>query len=125
MHVLPLLPRDILSTSSSNRIGWPFQGDQPINIAYLVHSLDVAFELVEVRTEPWGLKSLLSSGKTPTGTLKAFQEEVETVLHELQSDVGLRKAANARKHQQLLAEAWSKDGSARKDFDELIRLYGL
>jgi small nuclear ribonucleoprotein (snRNP)-like protein len=99
--------------------------DQPINIAHLVHTLDVAFEFVEVRTGPWAFKPILSSGKTPTGTLEAFQEEVNAVLDELQSEVGLRKAANARKHQQLLAEAWGADGPARKDFNELIQRYGL
>jgi hypothetical protein len=64
-------------------------------------------------------------GKTPTGTLEAFREELNTILDALSSPVGERKRANARRHQAELANAWSPDGPARKSLDALIERYNL
>lgn len=89
-------------------------GDQPGNIAYLVHTADVAFELVEVRTGAHGLKPLYASGKTPTGTLDAFRTEFKQVLDDMAGEVGARKRANARRMQGSLAKAWNDDGPARR-----------
>lgn len=109
----------------STRIAWPFTGDQPGNIARLVHVADVAFELVEARTGPWATKPLLASGKTPTGTVEAFKVEVHHVLDDAFGDVGARKRANVRKMQAELATAWAEGGSARSDFDAFAAKHGL
>lgn len=100
-------------------------GDQPSNIAYLAHVADVAFEFIEVRTGEFGLKPMLSSGKTPTGTLDAFREELAQVLNSITGEVGSRKRANARKMQAELAMAWAEGGAAREAFSNLVKRYGL
>jgi hypothetical protein len=107
------------------RIGWPFGADQPVNIAHLVHTLDVAFELIEVRTGDHGLKSIYATGKTPQGTLEAFREELNGVLDSLSSEIGRRKRANAQKQQKILAQAWAPGGPAYVSFQNLIQKFDL
>ncbi|KZW02221.1 UDP-Glycosyltransferase/glycogen phosphorylase [Exidia glandulosa HHB12029] len=106
-------------------IGWPAFGDQPSNIAYLTHTADVAFELVEVRTGEHGLKPLRASGKTPKGTVEAFREELQVLLDDMAGDVGARKRENARKRQAELQKAWSAGGPARVAFDNFVQHYKL
>lgn len=64
---------------------------------HLVCDLDVAFEFIEVRTEALGLKPIYLSGNTPTGTLDAFQAELNGILDGMLSEVGARKRANVEK----------------------------
>jgi len=104
-------------------LAWPFHADQPINAAHLVHTLDVAFELYEVRTGPYGLKPIYLTGKTPSGTVEAFQEELDGILKDMKGEVGARKRANAKRHQAILAEAWSAQGPAKKAFEALLQEY--
>lgn len=92
-------------------------GDQPANIAYLTHKADVAFELIEGRTGDLGLRPMLTTGKTPSGTLEAFIKEFESVLSAMQGEEGARKRANVKRMQAELARAWSEGGSARRAFD--------
>jgi hypothetical protein len=100
-------------------------GDQPANIAHLVDTLDVAFELIEVRTGKNGLKPIYRTGKTPKGTLEAFREELKKVLGNLNSEVGLRKRANAQMRQKLLASAWGPGGPTRASFEALVQRFSL
>lgn len=100
-------------------------GDQPTNIAYLTHTADVAFEFLEVRTGDFGLRPILASGKTPTGTLDAFREELVHVLDNVTGEVGSRKRVNARRMQVELAMAWAEGGPARETFSDLVQRYGL
>ncbi|KZW02223.1 UDP-Glycosyltransferase/glycogen phosphorylase [Exidia glandulosa HHB12029] len=106
-------------------IGWPSFGDQPSNIAYLTHIADVAFELIEVRTGEHGLKPLLPSGKTPTGTLEAFQKELQVLLDDMAGSAGARKRQNAKKHQAELGKAWSEGGPARAAFNHFVERFNL
>jgi hypothetical protein len=104
-----------------NRIAWPFLADQPVNIAHCVHTLNVAYELLEVRSAPYGLKPIyLRDGFTPSGTRDAFEKELEVVLDAVQGDDGKLKRENARKVQQRLGEAWAKGGAARRDFETML-----
>jgi hypothetical protein len=100
-------------------------GDQPTNIAHLVHNLDVAFEFTENKTGPHAKKPIYSTGKTPTCTLEAFHKELNAVFNDLSSPIGERKKANAKRHQSELANAWSSDGPGRKTLDALIQQYNL
>lgn len=106
-------------------MGWPAFGDQPANVAYLTYTADVAFEFTEVRTGELGLKPLLQSGKTPTGTVEAFRAELHALLDDAFGAVGARKRANAKRHQAQLASAWAEGGSARTAFDAFVTRYGL
>jgi hypothetical protein len=110
----------------SYRIGWPFMTDQPAVISYLEHSLDVAFQLMEVRTAPYGLKPIRARGDwIPTGTVDAFCAEVEAVLKELKSEVGARKRRNAKLAQAELSKAWAEGGPAMNALNELVAQYRL
>lgn len=108
-----------------SRIGWPLWGDQPANLTYLVHKADVAFELIEGRTGDLGLKPLLTTDKTPKGTLDAFKAELIIVLDAASGELGTRKRGNAIRMQGELAKAWGKEGSARTSFHQFIEVFDL
>lgn len=108
-----------------HRIGWPFVGDQPGNIAYLTHTLDVAFTLYETRTGEDGLKPILATGKTPTGTLAAFKDELKQLLDDMAGEAGARKRRNVKQRQGLIAKSWGEGGRSRKELQAFCTKYGL
>ena len=120
----PLAP---IATHSSEirirRVCWPFAADQPMNAARLVHILDVAFELVEVRTGAASSKPIFATGQTPVSTLAAFEAELDDTLEAMYGAVGARKRANARKVREGLAGAWREDGEARRALERLLDRY--
>jgi hypothetical protein len=87
----------------------------------LTDNLDVAFEFLEVRTGENGLKPILrKNGIMPSGTLEAFEKELNGIIDDMQGAVGARKRANVKKVQAELGKAWGADGSAQKAFDEML-----
>ncbi|MCJ1248747.1 hypothetical protein MMC30_005966 [Trapelia coarctata] len=104
-------------------IGWPFAVDQPVNIAHLVHGLDVAFEFTEVRTGESGLKPIFVTGRVPSGTVHEFEAELKEILDDMEGEVGARKRSNARRVQGKLAEAWKQNGKSRQAFEALMDRY--
>jgi hypothetical protein len=95
-------------------------------VSYLEHSLDVAFQLVEVRTGPFGLKPIRArDGFAPTGTLERFRAEIDKVVTHMKGEVGSRKKANAQKAQAALSLAWANGGSARTAFEAMVTRYNL
>ncbi|KAJ7197806.1 UDP-Glycosyltransferase/glycogen phosphorylase [Mycena pura] len=92
-------------------ICWPFEADQPVAAAQLTLNLDVAFQLLEVRTGA-GLRPL-HRGYTPTGTRAAMRAEIRRVLTECRGTVGVAKRENVQKIQGGLAQAWEEGGTAR------------
>lgn len=105
------------------RIGWPFVVDQPTNITHMVHNLDAAFELFEVRTGERGLQTIYRTGQTPSGTPEAFQRELDGILKDMKGEVGSMKRANARRVGEQLAGAWREEGAARKAFEKFLERY--
>ncbi|KAK7681776.1 hypothetical protein QCA50_015123 [Cerrena zonata] len=99
---------------------WPCDGDQPTNAARLSFVLDVAYELFEVRTEPYGLKPILRNGKTPIGTVEAIREEACSVLGNAFGEDGVRKRANIKKLQEAVLNTWSENGPARRDLRRFV-----
>ena len=95
-----------------------------MNIKRLVHDLDVAFELMEVRTGALGLKPIFTTGKTPLGTAEAFEKELNGILDALEGEAGARKRANVQKIRKRLAEAWGKTGEARRAFEQFLDHFG-
>jgi len=93
-------------------ICWPFDADQPAAAKHLRMNLDVAFELVEVRTG-LGLKPLHESGQVPKGTREAAGIEIRKVIDECRSVMGDTKRRNTKKLKTELATAWGEDGVAR------------
>lgn len=102
------------------RICWPFDADQPLLAAQLSETHKVAYELLEVRTEPWGLKPLYRTGKAPTGTLDAVREEARVMLDKAFGEDGMTKRENMKPLQKAILDAWKENGSARKDVERFL-----
>ncbi|KAF8509037.1 hypothetical protein JB92DRAFT_3188895, partial [Gautieria morchelliformis] len=74
-------------------IAWPLNADQPPNAIHLALGIDVAFEMLEVRTGH-GLKPLYR-GVHPTGTIEAVTAEAHDILQRAHGHEGERKRRNA------------------------------
>ncbi|OCH84632.1 UDP-Glycosyltransferase/glycogen phosphorylase [Obba rivulosa] len=95
-------------------ICWPFIADQPINAVHLSDNLQVAYELIEVRTGERGLNSIYRNGRVPKGTVEAVRDEARDVLVKAFGEDGRQKRANLERLQQAFAQAWQEGGSSRR-----------
>ena len=93
------------------RICYPFTSDQPFNAAYLSLTLDVAFELIHIRTGALGTRPPLRLGGStkPLSTREAVREEFAKVVDDARGAVGKRKRANAQRIKRLLGKAWQEE----------------
>ncbi|KAF8518320.1 UDP-Glycosyltransferase/glycogen phosphorylase [Gautieria morchelliformis] len=91
-------------------IAWPLDADQPVNAAHLTLNLDVAFQMVEVRTGP-GLKPLYR-GVHPTGTNEAVAAEARSILQKARGPEGERKRRNAESMRYKWKKEWEEGGEA-------------
>lgn len=105
------------------RICWPYHADEPTNAAHLSHNLDVAYELIEVRTG-LGLKPILRSGKVPIGSVEAVREEAASVLENAFLIDGERKRTNIKILRDAVLASWAEDGSAKLSMDALVESLG-
>ncbi len=105
------------------RICWPYHADQPTNAAHLSYNLDVAYELIEVRTG-LGLKPILRSGSVPIGSEEAVREEAAGVLDNAFLADGDRKRANIKKLREAVLASWAEDGSAKLSMNALLESIG-
>lgn len=85
---------------------------------HLSHNLDVAYELIEVRTGE-GLKPLLRNGRVPVGTLDAVRKEAAEVLENAFLADGERKRANMKKLREQVLGGWKEGGSAATSMQAL------
>lgn len=92
-----------------------------MNAAYLSLKLNVAYELIEVRTGN-GLKPL-HRGITPRGTIDAVEEEFRGVLKQAWSSDGQQKREKAEELRRKLSNLWDKDGESVKELRRLIADY--
>jgi len=99
-------------------IAWPIDADQPSNAARLSLTLDVAFELMEIRTGH-GLKPLFR-GITPKGTIDAVESELYDVLRNAKGPVGDRKRRNAHVLRNAMMSELAEDGDAIKNLRKLL-----
>ena len=115
--------------SSPTRIGWPFAVDQPLNIAHLARTLDVAFELTTIRTGTCPFvdhQSVRIGVESASNSLALFEAEIASILDEARGKVGQRKRANAEQLGATLGLAWSKPGGrATQEFSRLLDYYGV
>ena len=119
--IVPFIPTNNFSLDSFPlRICWPYDADQPTNATRLSSVLDVAYELFEVRTEPYGLKPIHRLGRAPIGTIEAVRDEAHTVLTNAFGEDGARKRGNMKKLQEAVLSSWNEDGRARRDLRRLI-----
>ncbi|KAF8908227.1 hypothetical protein CPB84DRAFT_213525 [Gymnopilus junonius] len=102
---------------------WPFEADQPGAAAHLSENLNVAIELIEVRSGEHGLKPLYRNGRTARGTREAVGIEIREVLDTCRSHKGEQMRTNARGMKQRFAEAWDNDGLSRKELRAFLDEY--
>ncbi|OBZ67170.1 UDP-glycosyltransferase 88A1 [Grifola frondosa] len=112
------------TTAGVPQIFWPFAADQPLNAVHLTHNLDVAYELIEVRTGK-GLLPILRTGYTPVGTPEAVRNEAKDVLTKAFGEDGERKRAKLQALKKALAESWAEDGPSRRDVEALLDSVGV
>lgn len=103
-------------------ICWPFNADQPAAAAHLTENLNVAFELVQVRTGD-GLKPMHRSGLAPKGTREAVGIEIRQTIDSCRSEKGQELRRNAEQFKVKFAKAWEDDGSARREMRQFLRKY--
>ncbi|GJJ16167.1 hypothetical protein Clacol_010447 [Clathrus columnatus] len=103
-------------------IGWPLDAEQPGTAALIASNLDIAFELIEVRSG-LGLKPMYR-GCQPKGTMEALQEEVRTVLQEaFHGKEGLRKRKNIQELREKIKDGLKENGDTTKDLMRFIEEY--
>jgi len=102
-------------------IAWPLSFDQPGNAAYISLSLDVAFELIQVRTGIEGLKRLHRGGSQPVGPCESVAAEARDVLQRMKGNEGDRKRRNTKVVRDKLSRAWKNAGDGLEDFKRLLR----
>lgn len=104
-----------------DRIAWPIEVDQPANAMHLTLNLDVAFELIEVRTGEAGLK-LMYRGTQAKGLPEAVVAEAREVLHMARGEGGTRKRRNAEKIRDNMRMTQKEGGEGLEDMRRLLRL---
>ena len=95
--------------------------DQPGNAAYISLSLDVALELIQVRTGIEGLKHLHRGGSPPVGTCEFVAAEARDVFRRMKGSEGDRKRRNAEVVRDKLSGAWKNAGDGLENFKSLLR----
>ncbi|KAI0357719.1 UDP-Glycosyltransferase/glycogen phosphorylase [Trametes cingulata] len=100
-------------------IVWPIFTDQPGNAIHLTDHLDVAYELLEVRSGS-GLGPIYRTGNTPIGTVAAVRAEMGAVLDHAFGADGEAKRARLRPLRETLARAWADDGVARREVEAFL-----
>ena len=103
-----------------NSIAWPISLDQPGNAAHVTLNLDVAFELIQVRTGVNGLKPL-HRGVQPTGTMEAVSAEARQVLQSARGEEGEKKRKNAELIRDNLKKAWEEGGEGLESMRRFLR----
>ncbi|KAF8515046.1 UDP-Glycosyltransferase/glycogen phosphorylase [Hysterangium stoloniferum] len=99
-------------------ITWPLSADQPANAIHLTLTLDVAFELIEVRAGH-GLRPLYR-GVTPVGSIQAVEAEARAVLNRAYGHEGQIKRRNANALKMKLQGAWECKGDAVGDLKRML-----
>ena len=106
-------------TSTLFRIAWPLIADEPGIAAYLTLTLDVAFQMVEIRTGEEGLKPLYR-GVKPTGTDEAVAAEARTIIRNTRGSEGEKKRENAELIKDKWRKEWEEGGDALTDLKRLL-----
>ncbi|KDR70116.1 hypothetical protein GALMADRAFT_103236 [Galerina marginata CBS 339.88] len=96
-------------------IAWPFEADQPTAAAHLSQNLNVAIELIEVRTGERGLKPLYRNGRAAQGTCEAVGVEIREVIDTCRGSKGEELRNNAQALKRKFGKAWQVDGVSRKE----------
>ncbi|CDO72086.1 hypothetical protein BN946_scf184962.g29 [Trametes cinnabarina] len=98
---------------------WPIAVDQPSNAMHLTHNVDMAYELIEVRTGV-GAGPLHRTGKAPVGTLDAVRDMLRDALARAFGEDGEAKRRRLLGLRERLEGAWSESGPARREVEEFL-----
>ena len=91
-----------------------------MNAIHLSATLDIAYELFEIRTGEHALKPIRRNGYKPTGTPEAVRAELKDVLGKAFGEDGKRKRANVEKLQKATLEAWAPGGSSWRETERFL-----
>ncbi|KAJ7454822.1 UDP-Glycosyltransferase/glycogen phosphorylase [Mycena latifolia] len=104
-------------------ICWPFDADQPAAAKHLTLNLNVAFELMEVRTGLGLQQPSYGSDKVPRGTREAVGIEIRSIIDDSRGDIGREKRKNVAELKLKLDEAWDDEGPARRAMQACLAPY--
>ena len=90
-----------------------------MNAIHLAETLDIAYELIEVRHGE-GAGKIYRNGRTPVATVDAVKEELRDVLKRAFGHDGARKREKLSAVRRVLEGAWAEDGIARKEVEEFL-----
>ncbi|KAI0371038.1 UDP-Glycosyltransferase/glycogen phosphorylase [Pilatotrama ljubarskyi] len=96
------------------QILWPFLADQPLNAIHMSETLQIAYELIEVRTGA-GLKPIYRNGRVPVGTIEALKEEVRDVLLKAFGEDGAKKRERLLALRERVIHEWDEGGASLRD----------
>ncbi|GJJ16165.1 hypothetical protein Clacol_010445 [Clathrus columnatus] len=103
-------------------IAYPLFAEQPGTAAHVSVNLDIAYELLEVRTG-LGLKPL-HRGYHPKGTMEALEEEARFILNDaFKGEGGIRKRKNIEELRNRVRNGVKEDGESSKDLSRFIEEY--
>lgn len=100
------------------RIAWPFGAEQPFNAVHCADTLNIAYELFEVRTK--NALKVYRTGITHTGTVEAVRDEAAAVLERAFGPDGEVKRKNILRLREAAAQAWTDGGSAKLAVQSLL-----
>ena len=98
---------------------YPIDADQPVNAIHLSETLNIAYELVEVRNGK-GAGPIYRNGRVPVGTIEAVKNEMRDVLERAFGEDGAQKRARLEVLRQTLQLAWSDSGVAKSDVETFL-----
>lgn len=108
-----------------SRICWPYLAEQPQNTAHLTDTLQLGYELVEIRTGEYATKPICRTGKTPRGSIEALRAEALEILDKAFGADGQIKRANVLKLREESLAAIGPGGSSQKDIQRLLEAMSI
>ena len=90
-----------------------------MNATYLSEDLEVAYELIEVRNGT-GAGKIYRNGRVPIATVDAVKVEMNEILDRAFGDDGKRKRENLQRLREVLREAWSEGGVAKREVEAFL-----
>ena len=84
-----------------------------MNAIYLVDTLKIGYELLQVRTGH-GMKRIYRTGVRPEGTAEAIRTEAITVLRKAFGPDGAKLRGNLRRLKEKVKGAWEEGGESQQ-----------
>ena len=117
MHIRRPYARFLFSGPSS--ILWPFGGDQEFNALLISETLQIGYELLEVRTGN-GLKPIYRTGYAPNGTVDAVKAEARDVFKKAFGEDGAKKRARLEAVRRGVTGEWEEGGASLRDVSAFL-----